>query len=188
MLLVGILELSDCDIEISRFVDAGEGVASSDGVATGEVDEIRCCGGTDDEVGVRLLSIGRSETTDDGAVVLVELFMYLRGVILIGRWLKLVVVRGSGADNCGADVAIVYMLSNSSILLGEDVVASISVVDVPILLSAPTDFIPDLPSNEADKVTPEVPLSTANIVADEDSMMVVVSVEVLENGPEGVKV
>lgn len=105
----------------------------------------------------------------------------------------LVVTEGKGdcseAENGEVDVAATMVVSISPILLGDRLAASISVVDgrVPILLSNPPSDVPELPSDEANKVTPEVPLCTKDVITDGSCVFVEVSVEVLENGPEAVK-
>lgn len=105
----------------------------------------------------------------------------------------LVVTDGKGdcseAENGEVDVAATMVVSIAPILLVDRLVASISVVDgcVPILLSNPPSDVPKLLGDDANKVTPEVPLCTKDVIADGSCVFVEVSVQVLENGPEAVK-
>lgn len=130
-----------------------------------------------------------SEASDESVGVFVVL-KYRRGETLSGKWLGLVVLNGKGGiviRSGAVDVSIPLVLCTSPILLVDLFVASISVVGSCVVLSIPTPCVPELPGDNADKVTPEVPLSTADVIVKDISNCVVVSVEVLENGPEGVK-
>lgn len=132
---------------------------------------------------------------DNIVVVLKVVFMYRRGAELKGRLFQLLVlmIGRIEAEIAGVDDSISVVNSVSTMMLDECRVASNCVDDVsPKLLSTvPSDCVPELPGDDADKVTPEAPVpeNMPEVLSTLDSTKyvcqdAVVTVEVSENDPE----
>lgn len=154
-----------------------------------------------DDVAIWKLSSAAAVVMDNVVVVLIVVFKYRRGEVLKGRLFQLLVLRligGTEAEFVAATDEIAVVLSISVIILDDWCVASVCVDDIsPRLLSTvPTDCVPELPGDDADKVTPEAPLPenmpdfNAEVLSTADvtkyvCVSIVVTVKVSENGPEG---